>query len=132
MWRARGVLGVDCRGASIWRGFERRAGCWSAWSTLLVDGLAPPVAFDVEFEDGGVVDQPVDGGQGHRWIGKDPVPIPERLICRDGDGASFVSGTDQLEQDAGFGLVLGDVGHVIEDDQLVFVQACDGDRKSVV
>ncbi len=73
-----------------------------------------------------MVHQPVDGGECHGGVGEDAVPIAEGLICGDGDGASFVSGADQLEQDAGFGLVLGDVGEVIENDQLVFVEAGDG------
>lgn len=73
-----------------------------------------------------MVHEPVHGGEGHRRVGEDAVPIAEGLICRDGDGASFVSGTDQFEQDACFGLVLGDVGEVIENDQVVFVEAGDG------
>jgi hypothetical protein len=32
------------------------------------DGGAPPVAFDVHLEDGGVVDEAIDGGDGHRRI----------------------------------------------------------------
>ena len=77
-----------------------------------------------------MVHQPVDGGQGHRRVGEDAVPIAEGLICCDGDGASFVSGADQFKQDAGFGLVLGDVGEVIENDQVVFVEARDGGLES--
>lgn len=74
--------------------------------------------------------QPVDGSQGHRRVGEEAVPIAEGLICRDGDGASFVSGADQFKQDAGFRLVLGDVSEVIQDDQLVFVEAGDGGLES--
>jgi hypothetical protein len=119
-------LGVDCRGASISLGFECRAGCWSTLPPLLAEGFPSAVAFDVEFQDGGVVHQPVDGGECHGRVGEDAVPIAEGLICRDCDGTSFISGTDQFKQDAGFGLVLGDVGEVIENDQLVFVEAGDG------
>jgi hypothetical protein len=73
-----------------------------------------------------MVHEPVDGSQGHGRVWEDAVPIAEGLICRDGDGAAFVSGADQLKEDAGFGLVLGDVGEVIENDQVVFVEAGDG------
>ena len=52
MSRASGVLGVDGRGASIRLGFECRAGGRPTWPSLLIDGFAPAVAFDVEFEDG--------------------------------------------------------------------------------
>ena len=128
MPRASGVLGVDCRGASIRLGFGCRAGGWPAWPTLMVDGFAPAVAFDVEFENGGMVHEPVDGCQRHGRVREDAVPIAEGLICRDGNGASFVSGADQFKQDAGFGLVLGDVGEVIENDQVVFVVSVRPDR----
>jgi hypothetical protein len=37
---------------------------------LSSDGGAPPVAFEINLEDGGVVDEAVDGGDGHCWIGK--------------------------------------------------------------
>ena len=102
-------------GASICLGFECRAGGWSTWPSLLVDGFPPAVTFDVEFQDGGMVHQPACGGEGHGRVGEDAVPIAEGLIWGDGDRASFVSGTDQFEQDAGFRLVLGDVGEVIEE-----------------
>ena len=106
-------------------GFGCRPGCWSTWPPLLAEGFPSAVAFDVEFQDGVVVHQPVDGGQGHGRVWEDAVPIAEGLICRDGDGSSFISGTDQFKQDAGFGLVLGDVGEVIEDYELVLVEAGD-------
>ena len=77
-----------------------------------------------------MVHQPVDGGQGHRGVGEDAVPIAEGLICCDGDGASLVSRADQFKQDAGFGVVLGNVGEVIENDQMVFVEARDGGHES--
>ena len=130
MSRASGVLSVDCPGASIRLGFECRAGGWPAWPSLLANGFAPAVAFDVEFQDGGMVHEPACGGQGHGRVGEDAVPIPEGLICRDCDGASFVSGADQLEQDAGFGLVLGDAGEVTRNDQVVFVEAGNGGLES--
>ena len=34
-------------------------------------GGSPSVALDVHLEDGCVVDEPIDDGQGHGWIGKD-------------------------------------------------------------
>jgi hypothetical protein len=38
-----------------------------------------------------VVDEPVDGGQRHGGIGKDPVPLAEGLVGGDQDGPAFVS-----------------------------------------
>jgi len=93
---------------------------------LLAECLTPAATFDVEFKNGGMVHQPACGSQCHGRVGEDAVPIAEGLIGGDGDGAALVSGADQVKEDAGFGLVLGDIGEVIEDDQLVFVEAGDG------
>ena len=76
---------------------------------LAGDSGASPVAFDIELEDRGVVYEPVDGGQGHGRIRKDAAPFSEWRIGGDSQGPSFVSRADQLEENAGLGLILGDV-----------------------
>jgi hypothetical protein len=48
---------------------------------LSLERDAAAVALDIHFEDGGVVDKPVDGGERHGGIGEDPIPLTERLIC---------------------------------------------------
>ena len=63
---------------------------WSAVSTsvaatrwrgaFVVDGGASPIAFDVEFEDGGPVHQAVDGSDAHGGLGEDLVRLAERLV----------------------------------------------------
>lgn len=60
-----------------------------------------------------MVDQPVDGGQGHGLVGEDLVPFAEGLVGGDQQGSAFVAGADQFEEDAGLGLVLGDIGEVV-------------------
>ena len=62
----------------------------------------------------------------HGGIGEDLAPLTERLVCGDQDGAAFVAGTDELEQDAGLGLILADVGEVVEDQEVETVEAVDG------
>jgi hypothetical protein len=120
--RDQGFWHPDCRGASISGGFDCRAAWGSAGSLAALDGGAAPVALDVELEDGRVVDEPVDRGERHRGIGEDPVPFAEGLVGGDQDGAALVAGADQLEEPAGLGLVLGDVGEVVEDQQVVLVE----------
>jgi hypothetical protein len=44
------------------------------------------------------------------------------LVCGDQHGAPFVSGADQFEQHAGLGLILGDVGDVVEDRCVKFIE----------
>lgn len=71
------------------------------------------------------MDEPVDGGESHSLVWKDFPPLAERLICRDEQRAPFVSGADQLEEDAGFGVILGDIGDVVEDEEMIFVELVD-------
>src|SRR5512134_3939851 len=73
-----------------------------------------------------VMDEAVDHGQGHGWIGEDLAPLTERLVCGDEDGAAFVAGTDELEQHAGLGLILADVGEVVEDQEVEAVETVNG------
>jgi hypothetical protein len=71
--RAQGLFDVDCRGASIseiglgeigWR----RLGWRTSWPTFSLDGLAATIAFDIQLEDRGVMDEAIDGGERHGGI----------------------------------------------------------------
>jgi hypothetical protein len=100
---------------------------WSPGALVLsLEGVASPVAVDIDFEDRRVMDETIDGGQGHGRIGEDLAPLAEWLVGGDEGGASFVAGADELEQDGGFGLVLADVGEVVEDEQMEAVEPVDG------
>ena len=46
------------------------------------------------------------------WLAE---PIAERLVGRDEQESAFTAGGDQLEHHTGLGLILGDVGDVVED-----------------
>ena len=61
------------------------------------------------------MDEAIDNGKGHRLIGEDFAPLAERLIGGDEQGSPLVSGSDEFEEHAGFGLILGDVGEIVED-----------------
>ena len=73
-----------------------------------------------------MVDEAVDGGERHGRIGEDLAPLAERLIGRNEDRASFVTRTDELEQHTGLGLVLADVGQVVEDQEVEAIEPVDG------
>ena len=91
-------------------------------SVLSFEGAAASVALDVHLEDDGVVDEAVDCGDHHGVVREDPVPVGKWLIGGDQHGAALVACADQLEQHGGFGMILVDVGQVIEDQQVVFVE----------
>lgn len=73
-----------------------------------------------------MVDEAIDGGKRHGWIGKDLSPLAKWLVCGDQHRALFISGADEFEQHAGLGLVLGDVGEIVEDQEMEFVEPADG------
>lgn len=66
--------------------------------------------------------EPVDSRQRHGLVGKNLTPFAEWLVGRDEQGSAFVAGGDQLEQNTGLGLILGDIGDIVEDQQLVLVE----------
>lgn len=73
-----------------------------------------------------MMNQSVDGRECHGGVWEDSVPLPEGLIGRDEHGSPLVSCTDEFEEDARFSLILGDVGDVVEDQEVEFVQLRDG------
>jgi len=106
-------------------GFGGGLGERPSGSALFAQGGALSVAFDVEFADRCVMDSPVDRGECHGGIGKDLVPLAKGLVGGDQDRAVFIARTDEFEQDTGFGLIFGDVGEIVEDQQVVFVELVD-------
>lgn len=58
--------------------------------------------------------------------GKNPVPFPERLVCGDHDGSPLIACGDEGEEHTRFGLVLGDVDEIVEDEQIELVELGDG------
>ena len=102
-------------GRCLHRRVDRRAG----GTAFAFEGGAAAVAFDVHLEDGGRVDEAVDDGERHRLIGEDFSPFAERLVGGDQQGSPLLSGTDEFQQDAGFGVIRGDIGEIVEDQQVV-------------
>jgi len=39
-----------------------------------------PITFTVDFDDGCVMDDPVDGGNGHHGVREDLIPLAKRLV----------------------------------------------------
>jgi len=107
-------------------GLDRRVDRRPAWAAFAFEGGAAAIALDGDLEDGCVVDEAIDEGQRHRLVGEDLSPFAERLVGGDQQGSPLVSGTDELEPDAGFGLILGDLGEVVEDQEVVLVEPGDG------
>ena len=73
-----------------------------------------------------MVHEPVDGRHRHGLVGENLAPFSERLVSRDEQGSAFIAGSYQLEQHTGFGPILGKVGVIVEDQQLILVELGDG------
>ena len=89
-----------------------------------------PVARDVEFQDDGVVDHPVNRrGSGH-GVGEDALPLGEDQVGRDAQGPAFVAFCNQGEEDLGLlvapvsstGQALGEVAQVVQKQEVEVVQ----------
>ena len=95
---------------------------WPAATTLSIEGFAAAIALDIHFQDCGVMDEAIDGRECHGLIREDLAPFAKRLVGGDEERSPLVAGADELKEHAGFGLVLGDVGEVIEDQQVGIVE----------
>ena len=85
-----------------------------AGSALAFERGAAAVAFDIHLEDRGVVDEAVDDGDRHRKVPEDLASFAKRLVGGDHQQSPLVTGNDQFEQHAGFGLVLDEVSEIVE------------------
>ena len=99
---------------------------WTSDASGFFDSCFSSIAVDVHFEDRGVMDEAVYGRECHSFAGKDLSPFAKRLIGGDQHRPALVAGADQLEQNAGLRLVFGDVGEIVEDQKVVFVELGDG------
>ena len=96
-------------------GFDGRVARWASGPAFAVERGAAAITLDIHLEDRGVVDEAVDRRQCHRLVGKDLAPLAEGLVGGNQQRAALVAGADQFEQDAGLGLILADIGEVVED-----------------
>ena len=105
---------------------------WGPPGTLGLFCSLASITLDIHLEDGRVVDQPVDGGQRHGRVGEDRVPGAEGLIGGDQHGTPLVARADEFEEHAGLGLILGDIGDVVEDQQVELVELRNGAFESEI
>jgi hypothetical protein len=120
---------IDAARQSVFGGLDFVGCCVCgrpAAAAFSIDGFAAAIAFDIHFQDRGMMDEAVDGRERHGLVGEDFAPFAERLVGRYQHGPPLVACGNQLEQHAGFGLILGDVSEVIKDEQIVAIEP--GDR----
>ena len=103
--------GFVCRCASIdfflLDVFECCVFWWSSAPTFSVEGLAASKAFDIHFQDRGMVHEAVDGGECHSLVRENFAPLSEGLVGRNEQRPALITCSDQLEQDTGLRLIFG-------------------------
>ena len=93
---------------------------WASW--LSGSGFAHAVGLAVGDHDVGVVQEPVEEADGGGVFGQEPAPGLEGPVAGDAQGAAFVGGGDEPEQQLGAGVVEGGEADLVEDDQVVAEQ----------
>ena len=63
--------------------FDCRVFGWTPPSAFSVHRLAPTIAFDVHFQNGGVMDEAIDGSERHGFTGENLAPFAEGLVGGD-------------------------------------------------
>lgn len=91
---------------------------------VAIYGLLFPVApgLCLDLNDHSVVDQPVNGRHGHYAVGKDLIPITERMVGGDDQAFCLIAMGDKLKEHMGFRLALFDIANVIENKNRIPVQ----------
>src|SRR5690348_1562068 len=76
--------------------------------------------------------QPVEQADGGGVLGQEPAPLVEGPVGGDAQGAAFVGGGDEPEQQLGAGVVEGGEPDLVADDQVVAQQGVDDAADAVV
>jgi hypothetical protein len=84
------------------------------WRPLPGPGGAQPVALGARLDDVGPEGEAVDHGGGQAGIGEGLAPLAEAGVGGQGDGGSFLSFGDDLEQQLGTPGVDADVADLVE------------------
>src|SRR3954451_23388893 len=77
-------------------------------------GLAAPVARAFDGDDGGVVDEAVDEGDGGGGGGEDGVPLAEIEVGGEDDALVLVAAADDLEEEVGVAVVEGEIADLVD------------------
>lgn len=83
----------------------------------------------LDFENDRMVNEAVNGGDGHHGITKDGVPLTERLIGSDHDAFALIAVGNEFKENGGFCLGFLDIAEVINDHEVKAVELFQGRLK---
>jgi len=75
------------------------------------------VALAAQIDDVGVMDQPVDGGDGHHVVRGDAIPGAKRLVGGYDHAAGLVTMGDEFEEHGSLGFAALDMADIVDDQQ---------------
>ena len=80
-------------------------------------GLFEAIGLAVDGDDLGIVDEAVDHGDDAGGVGEDLVPVGEVAIGGDQGAFGLVSSADELEQEVGVAVGVGEVPDLVDDQE---------------
>jgi len=80
--------------------------------------VAPAVALNVHLENRCVMDETIDGGEGHRRIDEDFAPLREWRVGGNRDASVFVAFGNEFEAHRGLGLIPTHVAEIVQDQKV--------------
>jgi len=83
-------------------------------------------------DDDGVVEEPVEEADGGGVFGEEPAPVFERPVGADAEGASFVGGGDEPEEQLGAGVVERGEPDFVDEDEIGAEDVLDDPADAVV
>jgi hypothetical protein len=95
-------------------------------------GLEHAVGLAVGDDGGGVVEEPIEHGDGGGVFGQEPSPVLEGVVGGDAEGAAFVGGGDEPEQELCAGVVQGREPDFVDEHEVVAEQGVDDFADGVV
>jgi hypothetical protein len=83
-------------------------------------------------DDDGVVEEPVEEADGGGVFGEEPAPFFEGPVGSDAEGASFVGGGDEAEEELGGVVVEGREADLVDEDEVGAQDGLDDSADGVV
>ena len=77
-------------------------------------GLFKSIAVAFQGDEFGAVDEAVDEGDHTSGVGEDVVPFPERFVGGEDNGAVLISARDDLEEEVGIAVVIGEIAELVD------------------
>jgi hypothetical protein len=94
--------------------------------------LLEAVAFALDVEGGGVMQQAIENSSGQDGVIEDLAPIEKAFVAGDDQAGAFVTASDQAEEQAGFGVGEGQITDLIDDECFGVAELLQGSFQAIL